>query len=106
GPAAFVRSGDGATALGLWRVEGPAGEPVGHYRVGFRREAKAWRITRMNLVEPPTDPDAVAYYCHAPGDSEAYAKAKAERDAKRERTRAERAAREAEAPDRARRRGG
>lgn len=98
-PAAFVRSGDGATALGLWRVAGGAGEPLGHYRVNFRREAKAWRITRMDLIEPPAEPDPVAYYCNVPGDSEAYAKAVAERDAKRERKRAaraaERAAREA-----------
>lgn len=92
GPVAFVRSGDGATALGLWRVEGGAGEPLGHYRVGFRREAKAWRITRMDLVEPPVEPDAIAYYCSVPGDAEAYAKAVAERDAKRERKRAEREA--------------
>jgi hypothetical protein len=103
GPVAFVRSGDGATALGLWRVEGGAGEPLGQYRVGFRREAKAWRITRMDLVEPPADPDPVAYYCNVPGDSEAYAKAVAERDAKRER---KRAARAAEAAAREGRRGG
>jgi hypothetical protein len=106
-PVAFVRSGNGATALGLWRVGGGAGEPVGHYRVNFRREAKAWRITRMDLIEPPADPDPVAYYCNAPGDSEAYAKAVAERDARREAKRAARAAeREAEAAARQGRRGG
>jgi hypothetical protein len=91
-PVAFVRSGNGATALGLWRVEGGSGEPLGHYRVNFRREAKAWRATRMDLVEPPAEPDSVAYYCDVPGDSEAYAKAVAEREAKRERKRAARAA--------------
>jgi hypothetical protein len=76
-PVAFVRAGNGATAVGLWRVEAAPGEPVVHYRVNFRREDKAWRITRMDLVEPPAEPDPVAYYCHAPGDSEAYAAARA-----------------------------
>ena len=107
GPLSFVRAGDGRTALGLWRVEGGSGEPLGHYRVGFRRESKAWRMTRMDLVEPPAEPDPVAYYCNFPGDSEAYAKAVAEREAKRERKRAERAARrEAEAAGREGRSGG
>ncbi|HLL30501.1 MAG TPA: hypothetical protein VK403_05855 [Allosphingosinicella sp.] len=91
-PVGFVRSGDGASALGLWRIEGGAGEPLGHYRVNFRREDQAWRITRMDLVEPPAEPDPVAYYCSVPGDSEAFAKARAERDAKRERKRSARAA--------------
>jgi uncharacterized low-complexity protein len=104
GPIAYVRSGDGATALGLWRVESGSGEPLGHYRVGFRREAKAWRMTRMDLVEPPADPDPVAYYCSIPGDSEAYAKEMAEREARREARRAAR--REAEVAARQGRRGG
>jgi hypothetical protein len=106
-PLAFVRSGNGATAIGLWRVESGAAGPLAHYRANFRRESKAWRITRMDLVEPPAEPDPLAYYCNVPGDSEAYAKAVAERDAKRERKRAARAAqRESEAAPRQGRRGG
>lgn len=88
-------------------MEGGSGKPLAHYRVALRREAKAWRITRMDLVEPPAAPDSVDYYCHAPGDSQAYAKALAEREAKRERKRAARAAeREAEAAARNGGRGG
>jgi len=92
GPIGFVRSGDGATALALWRVATAGEGPLGHYRAGFRREAKQWKLTRMELVGHPAEPEAIAYYCATPGDSEAYAKAKAERDARRERKRAERQA--------------
>lgn len=95
GPTDFVRSGDGATALARWRVATVDQGPLGHYRAGFRREAKMWKLTRMKLVATPAEPDPIAYYCATPGDSEAYAKAVAERDAKRERKRAERAARQA-----------
>ncbi len=106
-PVAYVRAGDGTTAAGLWGVATRAGEPLVHYRANFRRESKGWRITRMDLVEPPAEPDPIAYYCNVPGDSEAYAKAVAERDAKRERKRAARAAqRESEAASRQGRRGG
>lgn len=93
GPTAFVRSGDGMTALALWRVAASDEAPLGYYRTGFRREAKIWRLTRMELVSAPAEPEPVVYYCATPGDSEEYAKAVAERDAKRERKRAERAAR-------------
>lgn len=95
GPTDFVRSGDGATALALWRVAGDAA-PLGYYRTGFRREAKIWRLTRLELVSAPADPEPVAYYCATPGDSEAYEKAIAERDSKRERKRVERAERQSE----------
>ena len=91
GPTDFVRSGDGRSALGLWRVAA-TGEPLGHYWAGFRRESKIWKLTRMELVEAPAAPDPIAYYCATPGDSEEYARAVAERRAKRERKRAERAA--------------
>ena len=92
GPTDFVRSGDGRSALGLWRVAADGEEPLGHYRAGFRRESKTWKLTRMELVAAPGAPDPVAYYCSVPGDSEDYAKAVAERRAKKERRRAERAA--------------
>jgi hypothetical protein len=96
GPTSFVRSGNGASALALWRVGAVADSaPIGHYRVGFRREAKLWKLTRMELIEFPAEPDPVAYYCATPGDSEDYAKAVAERKAERERKRAARAERQA-----------
>jgi hypothetical protein len=92
GPTDFVRSGNGFSALALWRVEADHSAPIGHYRVGFRRESKLWKLTTMELVEAPAEPDPIAYYCATPGDSEAYAKAAAERKAERERKRAARAA--------------
>lgn len=91
----FVRSGDGRSALGLWRVATVDAGELGHYRAGFRRESKSWKLTKMELVEAPGAPDPIAYYCATPGDSEEYAKAVAERRAKRERKRAERAAQSA-----------
>lgn len=90
GPTDFIRSGDGAGALASWRVAAPGEAPLGYYRAALRRESKRWKLTRLELVEPPAEPDPIAYYCSTPGDSEAYAKAVAERDAKRERKRAER----------------
>lgn len=94
-PTNFIRSGNGLSALALWRVGSADSAPIGHYRVGFRREAKAWKLTRMELIEAPAEPDPIAYYCAVPGDSEAYARAAAERHAERERKRAARAARQA-----------
>lgn len=95
GPTDFVRSGDGRSALGLWGVASVDEGPLGHYRAGFRRESKTWKLTRMELVAAPAAPDPIAYYCATPGDSEDYAKAVAERRAKRERKRAKRAAQSA-----------
>jgi hypothetical protein len=88
----FVRSGDGFTTRGLWRV-GSAENPTGYYLVGFRRLVYVWKAAHIELLPAATE---VAQYCHKPGDVEIYkadvAKQEAERAARRAAREAARAA--------------
>lgn len=96
-PAALVRSGDGGSALGTWILRPVGGgEPLGHYDAAFRREAGIWKLARLTLVQGAAASPAPAQYCHKPGDVEPYVAAIAEREAARQRKKAEKAARKAE----------
>ena len=91
-PIAFVRSGSGHTARGLWSITNGDGAVSGHYLADFGRRSGAWKLQRLELLTGNLPPPAVAQYCHEPHDVE---RARAEAEERRIRREARRAAREA-----------
>jgi hypothetical protein len=90
-PVTFVRSGEGGTARGLWRVS-REGEPVGHYLADFSRRGSVWKLRRLELFSAGATPPPVTQYCSEPGDVEEAKAAEQEREARRAARRAEREA--------------
>jgi hypothetical protein len=71
--AAFIRSGDGRSAQGVWLTTSADGAArLGHYEIMFRREGGGLRITRLTLMEGSDEPTAIRQYCQSPGDVEQY----------------------------------
>ena len=72
-PAAFVRSGDGRTAQGVWLLTSAEGATrLGHYEIMFRREGGGLRITSLTLMQGSDEPVPIRQYCQSPGDVEQY----------------------------------
>lgn len=67
-PLALVRSGDGSTAQGQWRVRDASGAVAGTYTGLFTRKVGVWRFSTLQLTPPTTYADPVVQYCHKPGD--------------------------------------
>jgi hypothetical protein len=80
-PAAFIRSGDGRSAQGVWLVTSADGASrLGRYEIMFRSESGGLRIIQLALVEGSGEPAAIRQYCRSPGDVEVYLAQKNEPD--------------------------
>jgi hypothetical protein len=97
-PVGFLRSGDGATVQGQWRVLAPDGSEAGRLDASFTRQIGVWRLRTLHVLHVGEAVPAVAAFCHKPGDIEPYKVAFAEQERlraeKRARKEAARAARE------------
>lgn len=67
-PIAFVRAGDGSSALGQWTVRDAPGSAGGTYTARFTRSKGAWRLSTLQLAPARQYVDPVEQYCHSPGD--------------------------------------
>ena len=69
----FIAAGNGRSAQVVWPLISSDGERrLGHYRLDLRRESRAFRITRLELIEGPTEPAPIRQYCQDPGDVEEF----------------------------------
>lgn len=67
--SAFVRSGDGHSALGIWQLMAADGTTrLGHYRASFLRESRTYRIAELEVVQGAVEPAPISQYCATPGD--------------------------------------
>jgi hypothetical protein len=83
-PVVVIRSGQGETAIGQWKVRTFGGTPRGHYWVWFRPENGIWKITRLEILFEPSRPtQTMSRYCLMPGDMDIYRQKIARREARR-----------------------
>jgi hypothetical protein len=87
---------------GLWRAFAADGTELGVYDGLFRRKSRGFEVSSLDLFSPggAKQPPALTGFCYAPGDTEQFREARAEREAERAARRAaravERATRDAE----------
>jgi len=67
-PVAFVRAGDGASAMGQWVARAGSGNPVATYTATFSRKAGVWRLSTLSQSAARAYVDPVTQYCHKAGD--------------------------------------
>ena len=83
---------------GVWRAYDASDTLLGVYDAELIRKSKGYAVTRLALWSPGSADKAKPLnpYCAEPGDHEDWVKAEAEREARKAKRRAERAAREAQ----------
>ena len=67
-PIGYVRSGDGRTVRGQWRVKRADGSTAGIYDALFRRVDGTWKLSQLTLLSPREYAEPVVQFCHKPND--------------------------------------